>query len=397
MTIYLDMIQSLALATGLLFSGKFVKRRIHFFQKYCIPSPVIGGLIFSVLVFICHEFGWLYINFNTTLQDFFMIAFFTTVGYNASIKPLKQGGKHIFIFLVLIACLIICQNIIALGIGKLLNVPPLLSLCTGSIPMVGGHGSAGAFGPTIKAMGVDGATSVAIASATFGLVAGSAIGGPIAKRLIEKKNLYKEVEHRLDDPDIEDSVSGFKEFIASGFSYGFYQIVIAMGLGTLVSYVLKLTGLKFPSYIGAMLVAAAIRNYSDFTGKFKVYFMEIQEIGEASLSFFLSMALMTLELWTLSNLALPMLILLASQLILMMLFSRFVIFKYMGKDYDAAVMTAGACGFGMGATPNAMANMQSIVDKYAPSPQAFLVVPIVGALFIDFLNSLIITGFISFF
>ena len=281
-----------------------------------------------------------------------------------------------------------------MGLAKLLQISPLVGLCTGSIPMVGGHGTAGAFGPILEDFGISGATTLCTAGATFGLIAGSMMGGPLGKRLIEKKNLLDTVVPEDDSLLVEEEKK--HERHASMYPSAVFQLIIAMGLGTIVSRLLSLTGMTFPVYIGAMIVAAFIRNIGEYSGKFTIYMGEINDIGGISLSLFLGIAMITLKLWQLAALALPLLVLLAGQTVLLFVYTNFIVFRVMGSDCDAAVLSAGVCGFGMGATPNAMANMQVLCEKYAPSVKAYLLVPLVGSLFADFINSLAITVFINF-
>lgn len=395
MIITLDMIQTLAVAAVVLYAGQFLKKRITLFEKFCIPAPVIGGVLFSMITLGGYVSGIFQFSFDMTLESVCMIGFFTSVGFGASLKPLKEGGKQILIFVGLVVALVILQNVVAIGLSPIVGVNPLLAMCTGSIPMIGGHGSAGAFGPVLKAAGVEGATSVAMAAATFGLVGGSIIGGPLGKRLIEKYKLTKGLEHRKEEIINEADAEVKKGILEGNLAKGAYQLVIAMGIGTIVSYLLGLTGLEFPAYIGSMIAAAVIRNVGDLTHVYEIHEFEISEIGAVFLSFFLSMALMDLKLWELAALATPMIVLLLAQILLMMTFAYFVVFRALSKDYDAAIMVSGACGFGMGATPNAMANMQALTDKYLPSPKAFLIIPVVGSLFVDFINSIAITLFIN--
>lgn len=395
MIITLDMIQTLAVAAVVLYTGQFLKKRIALFERFCIPAPVIGGVLFSMITLGGYVSGLFQFSFDMTLESVCMIGFFTSVGFGASLKPLKEGGKQILIFVGLVIALVVLQNVVAIGLSPVVGVNPLLAMCTGSIPMIGGHGSAGAFGPVLKAAGVESATSVAMAAATFGLVGGSIIGGPLGKRLIEKHKLTKGLEHRKEAIINEADAEVKKGILEGNLAKGAYQLVIAMGIGTIVSYLLGLTGLEFPAYIGSMIAAAVIRNVGDLTHVYEIHEFEISEIGAVFLSFFLSMALMDLKLWELAALATPMIVLLLAQMLLMMTFAYFIVFRALGKDYDAAIMVSGACGFGMGATPNAMANMQALTDKYLPSPKAFLIIPVVGSLFVDFINSITITLFIN--
>lgn len=393
MEIQIDMYQTLAVSVLVLILGQFLKKRINFLEKFCIPAPVIGGLLFAVLTCVCYSLGIAEFTFDDTLREVCMVFFFTSVGFQANLKVLKSGGKSLFIFLGLVVVLIVSQNFLALGVSKLLHLDPLVGLCTGSIPMVGGHGTAGAFGPVLEDFDVKGATTICTAAATFGLIAGSLIGGPIGKRLIDRKKLLDTAVAEDDSILVEDEKK--HERHTNMYAAAVFQLIIAVGIGTIISELLTKTGLTFHIYIGAMIAAAVIRNIGEYSGKFDIYMGEINNLGGICLSLFLGMAMITLKLWQLAELALPLIILLSAQLILMMLFTYFVVFNVMGRDYDAAVLAAGTCGFGMGATPNAMANMQAICDRYVPSVKAYLIIPLIGSLFADFLNSLVITFFIN--
>lgn len=393
--ISLDMYQTLGMAVAVLFFGVFLKKRIKFLETFCIPSPVVGGLIFAIVSCILYATGILEISFDETLKNVCMVIFFTSVGFQANLKVLKSGGLSLVVFLVCVIVLIISQNLVSVGLAKLVGVSPLIGLSTGSIPMVGGHGTAGAFGPVLEDLGISGASTLCTAAATFGLVAGSLMGGPIGRRLILKHDLLKTAVMEDDATLVEDEKKHKRS--VSMYAPATYQIAIAMGLGTIVSWALSKTGMTFPIYIGAMIVAAAMRNISEHTNLFTVNMGEINDIGGICLSLFLGIAMITLKLWQLASLALPLLILLAGQAALMFVFTYFVLFNVMGRNYDAAVLAAGTCGFGIGATPNAMANMQALTEKYVPSVKAYLLVPIIGSMFADFLNSLTITFFINLF
>lgn len=394
MNIQLDMYQTLAIAVVVLILGQFLKSKIDFLEKFCIPAPVVGGLLFAIFTCICYTTGLAEFSFDDTLREVCMVFFFTSVGFQANLKVLKSGGKSLIIFLALVVLLIIFQNGLAVGVSKLLGLDPLIGLCTGSIPMVGGHGTAGAFGPVLEDFNISGATTICTAAATFGLIAGSLVGGPIGRKLIEKKNLMDTVTTEDDSLLVEDEIK--HERHTNMYAAAVFQTILAVGLGTIFSWLLTKTGMTFPIYIGAMLAAALIRNLSEYSGKFTIHMGEINDLGGICLSLFLGIAMITLKLWQLADLALPLIILLGAQLVLIFFFTYFVVFNVMGRDYDASVLSAGTCGFGMGATPNAMANMQAICDRYAPSIKAYLLIPLVGSLFADFINSLVITFFINF-
>lgn len=395
MVLNLTTIQTMALAVIVLYLGKTINNTFKFLKENCIPDAVTGGTLFSILTLIGHETGILSFVFEDTLRDVFMIAFFTTVGFSASIKLLKKAGLPVLMFLIAAVALAILQNVFGVAMAKFLHINLLIGLATGSLATTGGPGTAGAFGPIIEAVGAgqaEGATMVAMATATYALIAGSIIAGPICKRLINKYNLLnKKNENDLfESTGAKVEMLNAKRILPSGF-----QVVIAMGIGSLISNFLSSLGMVLPPYIGAMFAASIMRNLSDYTGKFEIDLDIISIIGSFTLAMFLSMTLMSFRLWELKELALPLILMLLGQTILMGVFAYFVTFNLTGRDYDAAVMTGGHCGCGFGTTPKALANMEALTDKYLPSPKAFFVIPIVGGLFIDFFNAAIITFFIN--
>ena len=324
-----------------------------------------------------------------------MTLFFTSVGYTASFQLLRKGGIQVLVFLLVSAVLIVLQNAAGVTLAQLLGMDPLMGLCVGSIPLVGGHGTSGAFGPMLEQeFGVTGAATVSISVATFGLIIGGIVGGPVAKRRIHKHNLSPADTEQLTE-EYGDRTE--KPHTPEEFMKAFFILFVAAGIGSVISGFIQKTGITFPSYIGAMLAAALLRNLSDTTGKLTVVEDIVSLLGNACLTLYLAMALMSLRLWELANLALPMLIILLAQTVLIALYAYFLVFRVMGKNYEAAVMSSATCGFGMGATPNAIANMQAITDVYGPAPRAFFVVPLVGSLFVDFVNSAVLTMFINFF
>lgn len=397
MEINLDIYVTMALVSIVFCVGKYIRRKISIFSKYCIPPAVVGGFIFALFTLILKVIGIATINLDTTLQNLFMTAFFTSIGFTASFSILKKGGGKVVVFLGLSILLVILQNIIGVNLAKLFNLPSLLGLCTGSIPMVGGHGTAGSFGPILEDMGIKGATTVSVASATFGLIMGSIIGGLVARNLILKYRVKTEediiknnVNHEVGDYNEENhNILSFKKLMA-----GAIVLFIAMGIGSIVSRIIQKSGLTFPSYIGAMIVAALMRNIYDLRKK-ELEEKEIETLGGMTLSFFLTMALMNLKFWELFDLALPLLVMLIAQVLLVGLFAYFITFRVMGKNYEAVVFASATCGFGMGATPNAIANMDELTNRYGFVHTPYFVVPIVGGLFIDFVNSAIITIFIN--
>lgn len=393
-TLNVDMYQTLAAAVGVLYLGGFLKKKIKFLETFCIPAPVVGGIVFALLSCLLHGLGIVEFQFDETLKTVCMVMFFTSVGFQANLKVLKAGGKSLVVFLLCLVVLIFTQNFVAVGISKLMGISPLVGMCTGSIPMVGGHGTSGAFGTVLEDFGIKGATTVCTAAATFGLIIGSTMGGPIGRRLILKHDLLKTAV--AEDPSILEEDEQKHHRSVSMYAPAAYQLAIAMDIGTVLSWLLSMTGMTFPIYIGSMIAAAFMRNIGEYGGKIHIHMGEINDIGGICLSLFLGIAMITLQLWQLAELALPMIILLLAQVVLMAVFSYFLVYNVMGRDYDAAVLAAGTCGFGMGATPNAMANMQALTEKFVPSIKAYMLVPIVGSMFADFINSLVITAFINF-
>ena len=392
MIVHFSAIQTMALAVIVFYLGKFLNNKFKFLKNNCIPDSVTGGTLFSFFILLGHETGSFSFIFEDSIKDIFMIAFFTTVGFSASIKLLKKAGLPVLMFLIAAILLAILQNVVGVGMAKILGVSPMIGLATGSLATTGGPGTAGAFGPIMESFGTPGATMVAMATATYALIAGSIIAGPICKRLIEKKNLIQkrvtlEEFQSFDDKSV---TLELKNVVPTGF-----QIIIAMGIGSLISNFLNSLGLVLPPYIGTMFAASIMRNLADETKLFSIDLEVVSVIGNFTLTMFLSMILMNFKLWELKELALPLIIMLIGQTILMGVFAYFITFTLTGKDYDAAIMTGGHCGCGFGTTPKALANMEALTEKYLPSPKAFFVIPIVGALFIDFFNAAIITFFIN--
>ena len=385
----LNMAETVGFAIILLLLGRWIKKKVNFFEKFFIPAPVIGGTLFSIILLIGHQTETFTFTFNDDIKNLLMIAFFTTVGFSASLKILKKGGIGVALFLLAAVILVILQDIIGPVLAKALGINPLLGLAAGSIPLTGGHGTSGAFGPYLEDLGATGATVVAVASATYGLIAGCLIGGPIARRLMIKNNLKPtESKEGVDNSLLGSATEVTEESLFSAVVY----VGIAMGIGALINNMLAKAGIKFPVYLMGMVVAAIIRNILDFNQK-QLPFTEIGIVGNISLSLFLSMALMSMKLWQLIDLAIPLIIILLVQTVLMAFFAYFITFNIMGRDYDAAVMSTGHCGFGLGATPNAMANMETFTRANGPSVKAFFIIPIVGSLFIDFINAGVIQAF----
>lgn len=390
MTVQLDMYQACALGAIVYVLGWVMVKKIAFLNRYCIPAPVAGGLVFALLHLALHSAGILEFAFDTTIQTILMTVFFCSVGFTACFRLLKKGGIQVFIFLALSILMCVIQDAVGSGLAAAFGLDPLLGLCMGSIPLVGGHGTSGSFGPLLEeTYGVSGALTVALAAATYGLVSGSMMGGPIARRRVEKLHLKSTAaEEGNAQADTAVAIDSQKFTTAAVF------LAIAIGVGTLIMSGFDMVHITMPAYIGAMLCAAAIRNIWDVSGH-DLPMDEIDTLGGLSLNLYLAMAMMNLCLWQLAALALPMIVILLVQTFIMFLYANFVIFNIMGRDYEAAAMTSAFCGFGMGATPNAMANMKALAEHYGPAPRAFFIVPLVGSLFIDFCNSMVLTTFMN--
>jgi len=399
----LDFINTVAFAGLVLFLGHAVRRLAPVLSRYNVPAPVIGGLLVAVAVTAARTQGVTLVTFDTRLQAPLMIAFFTTIGFGASLSLLKLGGPQVLIFTLLCTVLAIVQNAMGAGLAVLLGQHPLFGVLSGSVTLTGGPATGLAFAPLFEQAGVPGASTVAVASAMAGIISGGFIGGPIGTLLVRRHRLAKPHGVRPTDPPIaQQLVEAQLHDVAATTpagedkeSYALLKalvvILVAMWAGSVVSARLESWGLTLPAYIGAMLVAAVIRNLDDATRLVGLSQRTIDDLGNVALSLFLVLALMTLRLWELAGLALPMIVILTFQVGLIAAVCFWPVFPWMGKDYDAAVMSGGLCGFMLGTTANAMANMEALVDRYGPAPRAFLVVPMVGAFFIDFINAVLIT------
>ena len=398
----LDMMQTVALAAVVLFVGYGVRRRVGVLDRFNVPAPVVGGFLFAAAALALRQTGVLTFQFDVALQTPFMVAFFTTIGLGASLGLLRVGGPQVLLFWGLASLLAAVQNGVGIALARLLGVNPLLGVLTGSITMTGGHGTGAAFGKLLEEQyAFPGAVTIAMAAATFGLVSGGLIGGPVGTRLIRRFGLTPRpaaapppaLEHAALDEEIDTEPAG-EAPTAYTLLKTLTVILVAMWAGSLLSAWLG-RYVTLPGYIGAMLCAAAFRNVADATGLVRIEQRTVDDLGTIALSLFLAMALMSLRLWELLGLALPMVLMLAVQVAVTAAFALFVTYRLMGRDYDAAVMAGGHCGFGLGATPNAVANMTALTERFGPAPRAFLVVPMVGAFFIDFTNALIITTYLN--
>ena len=405
-TLKLDLMQSFSVALLVYYLGVLLKKVIPILNKFCIPAPVAGGVVFALLHLVVRETMHFSLGIDTTFQTPFMLVFFTTIGMTASIQLIKKGGLGVIIFLIVATVLCVIQDAVGMGIAKALGQNPLLGLICGSVTMTGGHGTGAAFAPTFTEMGLKGANTFAAAAATFGLVAGSLMGGPLGAALIRKNNLKSKGAEYTDkklEMESESEKVDFEEiFRATAI------IVVAVAIGSLIAIPLKnvqlpITGptgdpmkLNLPAYVPSMIIASIILNIGESTGAYHINQKATGVVGTIGLNAFLSLALTGLRLWELAEVAGPMLIILGVQTVVMFIFAYFVTFNVMGKDFDAAAIAGGHCGFGMGATPNGVANMTSIQEEFGPAPRAFFILPIVGAFLIDFSNMLVITIFMQF-
>lgn len=419
-SIELDMIQTAGIGALALMVGMVLTRKVAFLQRFCIPSPVSGGIIFALLTLVLYNWCGVEVSFDDTLKDVCMMAFFTSVGFQSDMKVLKQGGKTLGIMLVLLVLIITLQNLMPLGITRLMGANPLLGIVTGSVSMAGGHGTAGGFAAVLESMGLQGAGTIGMAAATFGLIAGSMVGGPLTELIIRKKLTNEQMQPKDDEIDPamagiesdEASPEGRAKRISSNeqefqqYAKASYWLLLVMAGGVLLSKLLAMTGIAFPTYFGALILAAVVRNvmgvvkYKEdgvWVKADKLLDMErIISVGNICLALFLGIAMISLRLWELQSMALPLVVILACQVVMMILFVRFIAFPLLGRNYDAAVLCAGICGFGLGATPNAMANMSAVCYKYRYTVKPFLIVPIIGAMFVDIINAGIITLFLNF-
>jgi ESS family glutamate:Na+ symporter len=407
--IQLDLVSTTAGAGLVLFAGYGLQRRVPLLARHSIPAPVVGGLLVAVAVTGLRVLGREAVAFDTTLQAPLMVAFFTAIGFGASLPLLRKGGPAAALFLALATVVGAGQNLAGAAVARLLGAPALLGVIAGSVTMMGGPATGLAFAPLFERAGVPGAATLAVASAMAGIVAGGLVGGPIGTWLVEGRRLRPpaagpahepssalEVVHGLEPPDPRPAPPLANEDPgARALLKGVVTLLAAMAAGSWASAGLTRLGLTLPAYIGAMLAAAAIRNLDDATGWVRLPHRLLDDLGNAALALFLAMALMTLKLWELAGLALPLAVIVAVQVGLVALLAVWPTFRLMGRDYDAAVIASGFCGFMLGTTANAMANMGALADRYGKAPRAFLVVPMVGAFFIDFTNALLIVGFLN--
>lgn len=398
LTFKADAVMTTAMAAVLLLIGFWIKSKAKVLNKYCIPAPVVGGFLFMFITFIGHVTTTFAFNFDTYFQSPFMLAFFTTVGLGASFQLLKKGGMLLVIYWLIAGVVSIFQNFIGIGVGKLVGLEAPYALLASAISMIGGHGAAGSYGSTFAEMGYSAGVEVGAAAATFGLISAVLLGGPLARKLIVKYDLKPG-----DDNDFVADVSDINASTGEKLSgldviKNVTVILVCMAIGTVVSgWIGKLIGMSFPNYVGAMFIAVIVRNLNEKFHWYNFSFGLVDGIGDVMLNLYLGIALMSLKLWELAGLIGGVLVVVLCQVVFMALIAYFVVFRILGKNYDAAVMCAGLCGHGLGATPSAIVNMTSVKDKYGMSRKAFMIVPIVGAFLVDIIYQPQTIAFIKFF
>lgn len=398
LTFKADAIMTTAMAAVLLLIGFWIKSKVKVLNKYCIPAPVVGGFLFMFITFIGHTTNTFAFNFDTYFQNPFMLAFFTTVGLGASFQLLKKGGMLLVIYWLVAGAISVCQNFIGIGVGKLIGLEAPYALLASAISMIGGHGAAGSYGSTFVDMGYPAAMEVGAAAATFGLISAVLLGGPLARTLIVKNDLKpnEDDEFAVDISDINASTG--EKLSSLDIIKNITVILICMAIGTIVSgWIGKAIGMSFPTYVGAMFIAVIVRNLNEKFHWYNFSFGLVDGIGDAMLNLYLGIALMSLKLWELAGLIGGVLVVVLCQVVFMALIAYFVVFRILGKDYDAAVMCAGLCGHGLGVTPSAIVNMTSVKDQYGMSRKAFMIVPIVGAFLVDIIYQPQTIAFIKFF
>lgn len=403
-TIQVDPYYTLIIATVVLLVGRLLVGKVKILQNFNIPEPVAGGLLAAIIIYVLYMSTGLSLDFDKGLQDTFMLIFFSSIGLSADFTRLKSGGVGLFIFLGVVALFIVIQNVVGVSLASAFGLEPVIGLMTGSITLTGGHGTAGAWGKVLEQdFHIQGATALGMAAATFGLVLGGLIGGPVSRRLVNKmgRKELKEASEETNEAEVGMFEHPEKQRLITAKSaietMALFAACLSFSALMTLPEVKALFPEKFtlPQFVWALFFGVLLRNVLTSAFKINMFDRAIDVFGNASLSLFLGIALLNLKLWQLLDLALPMLVILAVQTFVMSTYAYFVTYRLMGKDYDAAVLAGGHCGFGLGATPTAVANIQSITEKFGPSHKAFLIVPMVGAFFVDFVNAFILSGFIS--
>jgi ESS family glutamate:Na+ symporter len=402
----LDLVNTIALAGVVLFAGYGVRRAIPVLARLNIPAPVVGGLIVAIAMTIAHASGSQLVRFDTTLQTPLQNAFFTSIGFGASVQLLRHGGPLVVRFFLFATVVAVLQNVVGAAVAVVLGQAPLLGVLAGSVTLTGGPATGLAFAPLFEQAGVQGAATVAVAAAMAGIVCGGLIGSPIATLLLERGKLARPLTGfhapagriepasrivELQVPEPPSAAPSGEDPEAYVLLKHLVLMLVAMWIGGFVSRALAGVGMTFPSYIGAMLVAAVIRNIDDLSKLFGLSQQALDDLGNVALALFLALALMTLRLWELAGLAIPLTVILVVQVALVAIVAALAVPRFMGRDYESVVMAGGFIGFMLGTSANAMANMSALVERYGPAPKAFLTVPLVGAFFIDFVNAVLIT------
>jgi ESS family glutamate:Na+ symporter len=399
MQLEISIIETFIIALLILFTGYFLNSKVMFLRNNNIPEPVVGGIVFSILSAILYLYFEISFQFDMAFKTPLMTIFFTTVGLGASFALLIKGGPKVLLFLGVATLYLTVQNAVGVSIAMASGLDPLMGLIGGSVTLSGGHGNGATYSELfINEYGLPSSVfELAMAAATLGLILGGLVGGPVSKRLITKYNLkpdnsyHEELDDTITfDPDDHDLVTPRKMMET------LFVILSCMYLGNIGYLALKSVDVVLPAFLIPLLVGVVITNFTEFTKTYKISRACIDLWGTMALSMFLAMALMSLKVWELVSLAGPMIFMILVQAVMLMLFAYFITFRIMGKNYHAAIMAGGHCGFGLGATPTAVANMESLVSRHGPSPQAFLVVPLVGAFFIDITNALVIQLYLSF-
>ncbi|MNR83752.1 Sodium/glutamate symport carrier protein [compost metagenome] len=397
--ISLDVLETLVAASLVLLLGRKLVASSSFLKSYSIPEPVVGGLLVALLLFALRGVSDTQVQFDGSLQGPLMLTFFATIGLNANLASLKAGGRTLALFLGVVLGLLVAQNIIGISMAKMMGLDPLIGLLGASISLSGGHGTGAAWGKVFaERHGLAAATEIAIACATFGLILGGLVGGPVAGFLVKRFNLQASASAQANDEQVQQSFERPKAvqlITPQAFIEALALIAISLSVGSAIAYQLNGTAFELPTFVCVLFVGVLLSNGLSLMVGYKIFERAIQLLGNVSLSLFLAMALMSLRLWDLASLALPVLLILAVQAVAMAAYAAFVTFRVMGGNYDAAVLASGHCGFGLGATPTAIANMQAVTERFGPSHVAFLVVPMVSAFFIDLANALVIKLFLA--
>lgn len=394
----LNVLETLVAASLVLLLGRKLVSSSSYLKTYSIPEPVVGGLLVALLLLALRGFSDVQVQFDSSLQGPLMLSFFATIGLSANLASLKAGGRPLAWFLVAVVGLLVLQNTIGISMAKLLGLDPLIGLLGASITLTGGHGTGAAWGKVFtEQYGLAAATEIAMACATFGLVLGGLIGGPVAKFLINRFNLSTAKATLIGDDEMPQSFEqphSVQTITPQSFIEALALIAVSISAGSAIAGYLSGTAFELPTFVCVLFVAVVLSNGLSLAVGYEILEHAVQVLGNVSLSLFLAMALMSLRLWDLASLALPVLLILAVQTLVMVAYAAFVTFRVMGSNYDAAVLAAGHCGFGLGATPTAIANMQAVTERFGPSPMAFLIVPMVSAFFIDIANVIVIKLFL---